>query len=55
MIAEPRCSSWLAIEPDAAPETIAVALTRPENALVFAGYATVALVAGTILLSCGPL
>ena len=32
------------------PEAIAVALTRPENALVFGGYAAVALVVGTVLL-----
>jgi ABC-2 type transport system permease protein len=41
----------LAIESDTAtPESIAVALTRPENALLFGGYATLALVVGTILL-----
>jgi len=32
------------------PEAIAVALTRPESALVFAGYAAVALVVGSVLL-----
>ena len=32
------------------PEAIAVALTRPESALVFGGYAAVALVVGTALL-----
>jgi ABC-2 type transport system permease protein len=31
-------------------EALAVALTRPENALVFGGYALVALVVGTVLL-----
>jgi ABC-type transport system involved in multi-copper enzyme maturation permease subunit len=32
------------------PEVLAVALTRPENALVFCGYTLVALVTGTVLL-----
>jgi ABC-type transport system involved in multi-copper enzyme maturation permease subunit len=32
------------------PRTLAIALTRPENALVFGGYAAVALVVGTVLL-----
>ncbi|HEY0508052.1 MAG TPA: hypothetical protein VGD12_08285 [Blastococcus sp.] len=32
------------------PKTLAVALTRSENALVFGGYAAVALVVGTVLL-----
>lgn len=32
----------------ATPEAIAVALTRPEDALVFAVYTTVALVVGTM-------
>jgi hypothetical protein len=32
------------------PEAVAVALTRPESALVFAGYAVVALGVGTLLL-----
>jgi hypothetical protein len=32
------------------PEAIAVALTRPESALVFAGHAVVALGVGTLLL-----
>jgi ABC-2 type transport system permease protein len=32
------------------PESLAVALTRPESALVFAGYATIALLAGSVLL-----
>ena len=31
-------------------EALAVALTRPENALVFGGYTLVALVVGTVLL-----
>lgn len=33
------------------PEELAVALTRPQNALVFGGYALAALVVGTVLLS----
>jgi ABC-2 type transport system permease protein len=33
-----------------AAEALAVALTRPENALVFGGYTAVALVVGTVLL-----
>lgn len=32
------------------PEAVAVALTRGQNALVFGGYTTVALVLGTVLL-----
>ena len=32
------------------PEALAVALTRPESALVFGGYALVALLVGTVLL-----
>ncbi len=32
------------------PHALAIALTRPENALVFAGYAVAALVAGSILM-----
>ncbi|MCW2700954.1 MAG: hypothetical protein JWQ45_2489 [Blastococcus sp.] len=32
------------------PRTLAIALTQPENALVFGGYAAVALVVGTVLL-----
>jgi len=41
----------LAIDSDTAtPASIAVALTRPENAAVFGGYAVVALVVGTVLL-----
>jgi hypothetical protein len=32
------------------PKTLAIALTRPENALVFGGYAAVALAVGTVLL-----
>jgi len=41
----------LAIDSDTAtPASIAVALTRPENALVFGGYTTIALVVGTMLL-----
>ena len=32
------------------PEAIAVALTRPESALVFGGYAGIALLVGTVLL-----
>ncbi|ADB76129.1 hypothetical protein [Geodermatophilus obscurus] len=32
------------------PEAIAVALTRPESALVFAGYTAVALIVGSVLL-----
>jgi len=32
------------------PETIAVALTRTQDALVFGGFAAAALVAGTVLL-----
>ncbi len=31
------------------PEIVAVALTRPQNALVFAGYTAVALILGTVL------
>ena len=31
-------------------KAIAIALTRPENALVFGGYTAVALVVGTVLL-----
>lgn len=34
----------------ATPESLAVALTRPQDALVFAGYAVAALVLGTVLL-----
>lgn len=44
-------TALLGIESDTATaEAIAVALTRPENALVFGGYATGALVVGTVLL-----
>jgi ABC-2 type transport system permease protein len=32
------------------PQALALALTRPENALVFGGYAAVALGIGTLLL-----
>ncbi len=32
------------------PETLAVALTRAQDALVFGGFAAAALVAGTVLL-----
>jgi ABC-2 type transport system permease protein len=32
------------------PKTLAIALTQPENALVFGGYAAIALVVGTVLL-----
>jgi ABC-2 type transport system permease protein len=32
------------------PEIVAAALTRPQNALVFAGYATVALIVATVML-----
>jgi ABC-type transport system involved in multi-copper enzyme maturation permease subunit len=34
----------------ASPDAVAVALTRPENAVVFGGYTAVALVVGTVLL-----
>jgi predicted membrane-bound mannosyltransferase len=34
----------------ATPETIAVAFTPPENALVFASFTALALLAGTLLL-----
>jgi ABC-2 type transport system permease protein len=41
----------LGVEFDTAtPESIAVALTQPQSALVFAGYAGAALAAGTALL-----
>ena len=44
-------NALLGIDSDTAtPESIAVALTRPENALVFGGYTAVALVVGTVLL-----
>jgi ABC-type transport system involved in multi-copper enzyme maturation permease subunit len=44
-------NALLGIESDTATtESIAVALSRPENALVFAGYTAVALVVGTVLL-----
>ena len=32
------------------PQAIAVALTRPETAMVFAGYTAVALIVGSVLL-----
>jgi hypothetical protein len=32
------------------PKTLAIALTQPENALVFGGYAAVVLLVGTVLL-----
>jgi hypothetical protein len=44
-------NALLGIDSDTATaESIAVALTRPENALVFGGYAAVALIAGSVLL-----
>ena len=44
-------NSLLGIASDfATPESMAVALTRPENALVFGGYTAVALAVGTVLL-----
>jgi ABC-2 type transport system permease protein len=44
-------TSLLGIVSDfASPEELAIALSRPENALVFGGYALAALLAGTLLL-----
>ena len=41
----------LGIESDtASPETIAVALTHAENAVLFGGYVAVAVLVGTVLL-----
>ncbi len=45
-------TSLLGIVSDfASPEELAVALTRPQNALVFGGYTLVALLVGSVLLS----